>query len=126
VERRIARRYATDTVLDIWIPRKGMLGRAKTAELPAADLSVFGASVVVSKSDGVQKGQVVKVTLNGHSTSAIVRNELPIPEETKRHRCGLEFVKPSEEFIAEVTQLINRARKLVGESTSEELWLRSA
>jgi len=126
VERRITRRYSTDTVLEIWIPRRGILGRAKTAELPAADLSVFGASVVVSKADGLQKGQVVKVTLNGNSTSAIVRNELPIPHETKIHRCGLEFVKPTEEFIAEVTQLINLARKLRGDEASEELWLRSA
>ena len=127
VERRIARRFAANCVLDIWIPRRGVLGRAKTAELPADDLSVFGASVVVEHSDGLKKGQVVKVTLNDESTSAIVRNELPVAESTKKHRCGLEFVKPSDAFIAEVTQIINQARAMHGSGQpNEELWLRSA
>lgn len=125
VERRIARRFATNCILEVWIPRKGVLGRAKTAELPAADLSIFGASVVVSKSDGLRRGQVVQVTLNGESTSAIVRNELPVPD-AKKHRCGLEFVKPSDAFLGHVGDIINQVRKLEGDNVSEELWLKSA
>ena len=42
MERRIARRFSTDSILEIWVPKKGILGRSKTAELPARDLSVFG------------------------------------------------------------------------------------
>ncbi len=124
MERRIARRFSTDSVLEIWIPKKGFLGRAKTAELPARDLSVFGASIFVSKSDGIRRGQVVQVTIDGASTSAIVRNEFP--ESGDRLRCGLEFIQPSDAFLTITGRIINEVRATDGVSVSEELWLRSA
>ena len=113
-------------MLEIWIPKRGVLGRAKTAMLPAADLSVFGASVVVAPSDGLKRGQVVQVTINGESTSAIVRNEKDDPTEKGMKRCGIEFVKPAEEFVAIITDVINHVKSLEGTEASEEIWLRSA
>jgi len=124
VERRIARRFSTDSILEIWVPKKGILGRSKTAELPARDLSVFGASIYVSKSDGIRKGQVVQVTIDGASTSAIVRNEHT--EADNRMRCGIEFIQPSDAFLAITGRIINEVRNSGGERVSEELWLRSA
>ena len=124
MERRIARRFSTDSVLEIWIPKKGFLGRSKTAELPARDLSIFGASIYVSKSDGIRRGQVLQVTIDGASTSAIVRNEAVEPDN--RLRCGLEFIQPSDAFLAIIGRLINEVRSTQGENVSEELWLRSA
>lgn len=126
MERRIARRFPTDVVLEIWIPKRGVLGRAKTAMLPAADLSIFGASVVVAPSDGLKRGQVVQVAINGESTSAIVRNQKDDPDHAGLLRCGIEFVKPPDEFVGYVTDIINRVKKLEGENASEEIWLRSA
>jgi len=126
VERRIARRFPADVVLEIWIPKRGVLGRAKTAMLPADDLSIFGASVVVSPSDGLKRGQVVQVSINGESTSAIVRNEKDDPEERNMHRCGIEFVKPPDAFVEIITDIINRVKALDGAEANEEIWLRSA
>ena len=126
MERRIARRFPTDVVLEIWIPKRGVLGRAKTAMLPAADLSIFGASVVVSPSDGLKRGQVVQVSINGESTSAIVRNEKEDPDNRKMQRCGIEFVKPPDSFVEIITDIINRVKALEGAAASEEIWLRSA
>lgn len=124
VERRIARRYDTDCLLEVWVPRRGMLGRSKSAELRAADLSIFGASVLVHKADGVGRGQVVQVSINGHKTSAIVRNEFPT-DDKKVARCGIEFIKPSDAFLQVVGEIINQARH-TDAKTNEELWLRSA
>ena len=126
VERRIARRFPTDVVLEIWIPKRGVLGRAKTALLPAADMSIFGASVVVAPSDGLKRGQVVQVSINGESTSAIVRNEMDDPDHDGMLRCGIEFVKPPDAFVDGVTEIINRVKALQGATASEEIWLRSA
>lgn len=126
VERRIARRFPTDVVLEIWIPRRGVLGRARTALLPAADMSIFGASVVVSPSDGLKRGQVVQVSINGESTSAIVRNQKDDPDHEGMFRCGIEFVKPPDAFVDIVTDIIDRVKQLEGQKASEEIWLRSA
>jgi len=111
-------------MLEVWIPKKGVLGRAKTAELRAADLSIFGASVLVGKSDGLRRGQVVQVMISGEKTSAIVRNEFPT-DNPKVQRCGIEFVKPSDRFLEIVTSIINTTRSMDTQS-NEELWLRSA
>jgi hypothetical protein len=125
MERRIARRFEANCVLEIWIPKKGVLGRARTAEFPANDISIFGAGVEAHKSDGLKRGQVVQVSVNSHTTSAIVRNEFPgLQKNTSRY--GLEFVKPSDEFLTVITALIDRLKQLQGESASEQIWLRSA
>ena len=127
MERRIARRYVTDTVVEIWIPRKGVLGRAKTAEVPVADMSMFGASVYASKSDKLARGQVVEVTIGREKTTAIVRSEMAGEEDLKLSRYGLEFIKPTDEFLSEVRLITETCRRMVGEEVGEEqLWLRSS
>ena len=127
VERRIARRYVTDTVIEIWIPRKGVLGRAKTAEVPVADMSMFGASVYANKSDKLARGQVVEVFIGHEKTTAIVRSEKPGGDSKRLARYGLEFIKPTDEFLAEVRLITETCRRMVGEDVGEEqLWLRSS
>lgn len=127
VERRIAKRYVTDTVIDIWIPRKGILGRARSAEFPVADLSMFGASVVASASDKIAKGQVVEVSLSGTKTTAIVRSERPANEGVDMFRYGLEFIKPSDDFLEEVRGITESCRRMAGENLGQEqMWLRSS
>lgn len=127
VERRIARRYVTDTVIEIWIPRKGVLGRAKSAELPVADMSMFGASVYAAKGDKIAKGQVVQVTIGDERATAIVRSERPSQERATLCRYGLEFIKPSDSFLNEVRLITETARRLSGEEIGQEqLWLRSS
>ncbi len=113
-------------MVEIWIPRKGVLGRAKTAEVPVADMSMFGASVYAAKSDKLARGQVVEVSIDGEKTTAIVRSEKP--GETKRlARFGLEFIKPSDEFLAQVRLITENCRRMVGEDVGEEqVWLRSS
>ena len=101
-----------------------MLGRSKSAELRASDLSIFGASVYVHKSDGVGRGQVLQVAIQGHRTSAIVRNQFAT-DDKKITRCGIEFIKPSEAFLSVVGDIINQARH-TDPTEHEELWLRSA
>lgn len=126
MERRIARRYVTDMVISIWIPGQGSLGRAKTAEVPVADLSMFGASVFAKKSDRLGRGKVVQVTINDETTTAIVRSERK-DEESKRTRYGLEFIQPSDEFLEQVTLITEQVRRTLGEEVLEEqLWLRSS
>jgi hypothetical protein len=116
----------TDTVVEIWIPRKGVLGRATTAEVPVADLSMFGASVYASKSDKLARGQVVEVSIGYEKTTAIVRSEKP-GESKRLGRYGLEFIKPTDEFLSEVRLITETCRRMVGEDVSEEqLWLRSS
>lgn len=127
VERRIARRYVTDTVIEIWIPRKGVLGRARTAELSVADLSMFGASVIADDSDKLARGQVVEVRLGPNATTAIVRSERPLEGERTLKRFGLEFVKPTDSFLAEIRLVTETSRQIAGEEIShEQLWLRSS
>jgi len=127
VERRIARRYVTDSVIEIWIPRRGVLGRARTAELPLADLSVFGASVFANASDKLGRGQVLEVSLGPNTTTAIVRSEQPSGETASQLRYGLEFINPTDEFVSEVRLLTETSRRIAGEDVSEEqLWLRSS
>ncbi len=126
VERRIAKRYMTDTVLEIWIPRKGVLGRAYTAEVPVADLSMFGASVYASKSDKISRGQVVEVSIGHEKSTAIVRSERESGDSKKLVRYGLEFIKPSDAFLNEVRMITESCRRMVGEDVRQEsLWLRS-
>lgn len=126
MERRIARRYVTDIVINIWIPARGALGRAKTAEVPVADLSMFGASVYAKKSDNLARGKVVQVAINDETTTAIVRSENR-NQETKRTRYGLEFIQPPEAFIDQIRELTESARRVSGEDVREEqLWLRSS
>lgn len=126
MERRIARRYVTDTVIEIWIPRKGVLGRARTAEVPVADMSMFGASVYANKSDKIARGQVVEVAIGDEKTTAIVRSEKPGGDTKTLLRYGLEFIKPTDAFLAEVRLITETCRRMVGEDVSEEqLWLRS-
>lgn len=127
VERRIARRYITDTVIEIWIPRKGVLGRAKTAEVPVADMSMFGASVYANKSDKLARGQVVEVFIGHEKTTAIVRSEKPGGDSKRLARYGLEFIKPTDEFLSEVRLITETCRRMVGEDVGhEQLWLRSS
>ena len=117
----------TDTVVEIWIPRKGVLGRAKTAEVPVADMSMFGASVYASKSDKLARGQVVEVTIGREKTTAIIRSEMQGDEDKKLSRYGLEFIKPDDAFLAEVRLITETCRRMVGEEVGEEqLWLRSS
>lgn len=126
MERRIARRYVTDTVIEIWIPRKGVLGRARTAEVPVADMSMFGASVYANKSDKIARGQVVEVAIGRYKTTAIVRSEKPSGDAKTLLRYGLEFIQPTPEFLAEVRLITETCRRMVGEDVNEEqLWLRS-
>ncbi|MGI9605408.1 MAG: hypothetical protein ACR2P0_04650 [Acidimicrobiales bacterium] len=126
MDRRIARRFVADCEIGVWIPKQGMLGRAKNAEFPAADLSQFGASVIASKSEGLKRGQVLKVKINDSETAAIVRNEFSIPENKRKFRYGLEFVQPSQTFLAAVSDITNEARRLSGENVIDtDLWLRS-
>lgn len=126
VERRIAKRYVTDTVVEIWIPRKGVLGRARTAEVPVADLSMFGASVYASKSEKIARGQVVEVAIGNEKSTAIVRSERESGDSKKLSRYGLEFIKPSDAFLNEVRMITESCRRMVGEDISHEsMWLRS-
>ncbi len=125
MERRIARRYVTDAEIEIWIPRAGILGRARSAEFPAADMSMFGTSVYAGTNDGLKRGQVVEITIGSESTTAIIRSE-EATDTKKRSRYGIEFIKPSEEFLDEVRIITNEARRLMGETVGQEnLWLRS-
>lgn len=119
----------TDTVIEIWIPRKGVLGRARSAELPVADMSMFGASVYAAKNEKIAKGQVVEVAIGDAKTAAIVRSERPGSESRNVLRYGLEFIKPSEEFLDQVRMITESCRRIVGEDTNkdqEQLWLRSS
>jgi len=126
VERRIARRYVTESVVEIWIPRKGVLGRARNAELPASDMSMFGASVMAHKNEKMQKGQVIEVSIAGQKTTAIVRSERVTRDDKDVSNYGLEFVKPSDGFLAEVRSIVEECRRLANEELySEQLWLRS-
>ncbi len=127
MERRISRRFVTTAVVEVWLPKRGVLGRLKSAEFPAADLSQFGTSVIASKSDGLKRGQVVQVSVDGATCNAIVRNHFDIPDEKRKLRYGLEFIQPSTEFNAAITSIINTARTMSGESiVASDLWLRSA
>ena len=127
VERRISRRYVTDTVIEIWIPKRGVLGRAQGFELPVADLSMFGASVYANKGSKLAKGQVVEITIAGHKTAAIIRSERPTEDEAFALRFGIEFIKPSESFLGEVRLITEACRRSAGEDIREEqLWLRSS
>lgn len=127
MDRRTSRRFSTDIDLDVLIPRAGLLGRARTVELHAADLSMFGVSVLAEQSDGLKRGQVVRITLDDATTTAIVRHEEIVddaPDSVVRY--GLEFIRPSDEFIVKTHDITNMARELIGEQVSEELWLRSS
>lgn len=116
----------TDTVVEIWIPRKGVLGRAKTAEVPVADMSMFGASVYAAASDKLARGQVVEVSIGGEKTTAIVRSEKP-GDGKRLSRFGLEFIKPTDEFLSEVRLITESCRRMVGEDVGhEQVWLRSS
>ncbi len=127
MERRIARRYVTDSIIEIWRPRKGVLGRARTAELPVADLSMFGASVFANKSDRIARGQVLGVSLGPTKATAIVRSEQPSGDGDGRLRYGLEFINPTDEFLAEVGQITETSRRIAGEHVGQEqLWLRTS
>ena len=104
----------------------GVLGRAKTAEVPVADMSMFGASVYANKSDKLARGQVVEVLIGNEKTAAIVRSEKP-GGSTRLGRYGLEFIKPTEQFLAEVRLITETCRRMVGEDVGEEqMWLRSS
>lgn len=114
-------------MVEIWIPRKGVLGRAKTAEVPVADMSMFGASVYASKSDKLARGQVVEVTIGREKTTAIVRSEKPGGDSKRLARYGLEFIKPTDDFLAEVRLITETCRRMVGEEVGQEqIWLRSS
>ena len=127
MERRIARRYIADSELEIWVSRKGALGRVRRVELPVADLSMFGASVFAEKGAKLAQGQVVEVSIGGASTTAIIRSERTEGAGDGEFRYGLEFVKPSDAFLGEVRLLTEAYRRSQGESvTGEELWLRTS
>lgn len=117
----------TDTVIEIWSPRKGVLGRARTAEVPVADMSMFGASVFAKKSDKLARGQVVEVSLGHNKTTAIIRSEQPTKDGDSRSRYGLEFINPTDSFLAEVRLITETSRRIAGEDVGhEQLWLRSS
>lgn len=117
----------TDTVIEIWIPRQGALGRGRTAEVPVADMSMFGASVVANKSDKLARGQVVQVTLGPEKTTAIIRSEKPSEDGKNQRRYGIEFINPTDRFLAEVRLITETCRRLAGEQVGQEqMWLRSS
>lgn len=112
-------------VLDVWIPRSGSLGRAKTAEVPVGDLSLFGAAVYAKKSDKLARGKVVQVTIDDETTTAIIRSESE-SQDSKQVRYGLEFIQPTEEFLDKIRGITEHARKMLGEEVvDDQLWLRS-
>ena len=111
--------------ISIRIPAQGTLGRAKTAEVPVADLSLFGAAVHAKKSDKLARGKVVQVTVNDETTTAIVRSER-MDEGEQNTRYGLEFIQPSENFLEQVSLITESSREDQGEAVREEqLWLRT-
>ncbi len=113
-------------VIKIMVPRQGSLGLAKTAELPVADLSMFGASVYAKRADKLARGKVVQVTINDEHTTAIIRSEIK-NDDSKRTRYGLEFIQPSDEFLDQIRSVTETARRIQGEDIREEqLWLRSS
>lgn len=117
----------TDTVIEIWSPRKGVLGRARTAEVPVADMSMFGASVFAKRSDKLARGQVVEVSLGHNKTTAIIRSEQATEDGDTRNRYGLEFINPTDSFLAEVRLITETSRRIAGEEVGQEqLWLRSS
>ena len=117
----------TDSIIEIWRPRKGVLGRARTAELPVADLSMFGASVFANKSDRIARGQVLGVSLGPTKATAIVRSEQPSGDGDGRLRYGLEFINPTDDFLAEVGLITETCRRIAGEHAGQEqLWLRTS
>ena len=117
----------TDTVVEIWIPRQGALGRARTAEVPVADMSMFGASVYANRSDKLARGQVVEVAIGPEKTAAIVRSEKPGGDNKALRRYGLEFIKPTAAFLSEVRMITDTGRRMVGADAGHEpLWLRSS
>lgn len=88
---------------------------------------MFGAAVYASPSDKLARGQVVEVTIGTEKTTAIVRSEQGTDEAKKLSRFGLEFIKPTEEFLAEVRLITESCRHMVGEDVGQEqLWLRSS
>ena len=126
MERRIARRYLTDSEIEIWVAKKGVLGRVRKLELPVADLSMFGASVYAPVGDKLAKGQVVEVSIAGETTAAIIRSERPGDNGGDELRYGIEFIKPTDQFLAEVRKITEAYRQAQGETvTPEQLWLRS-
>ncbi|MFT7476023.1 MAG: hypothetical protein ACI81L_002969 [Verrucomicrobiales bacterium] len=117
----------TDSVIEIWIPRQGVLGRARTAEVPVADMSMFGTSVYANRSDKLARGQVVEVSIGRENTTAIIRSENPSEDSKRLARYGIEFIKPSEAFLSEVRAITETCRRMAGEDIGqEELWLRSS
>ena len=117
----------TETVVEIWIPRQGVLGRARTAEVPVSDMSMFGASVYANKSDKLARGQVVEVSLGPEKTTAIVRSEQPDGDNKALRRYGLEFIKPTDAFLSEVRLITETCQRLVGDDVRrEQLWLRTS
>lgn len=126
MERRIARRYLTDSEIEVWVARKGVLGRVRKLELPAADLSMFGASVYAGPASKLAKGQVIEVVIAGEKTAAIIRSERPGEAGGNERRYGIEFIKPTDEFLAHVRSITELCRHEQGEQvTSEQIWLRS-
>ena len=126
VERRIARRYLTDSDVEIWVAKKGVLGRLRALELPVADLSMFGASVYADLSEKLSKGQVVEVAIGGEKTAAIIRSERPGEHGGEQRRYGIEFIKPTDAFLSAVRNITETYRHDQGEAvSSEQLWLRS-
>ena len=112
--------------ISIWIPASGTLGLAKTAEVPVADVSLFGAAVHAKKSDKLARGKVVQVTINDETTTAIVRSERKT-NDAKSTRYGLEFIQPSENFLEQVRIITESSRQEGGEEVREEkLWLRTS
>lgn len=126
MERRIARRYFTESNVELWVARKGVLGRVKSVELPVADMSMFGASVFAAKTEKLAKGQVVEVAIGSEKTAAIIRSERP-GNGPDQFRYGIEFIKPSEAFLSEVRLITEASRRSQGEEINgEQLWLRSS
>ena len=67
------------------------------------------------------------MSLNDTTTSAIVRHEEAVEDvRGPGMRYGLEFIRPGDDFIVEIHDITNAARRVVGEEVSEELWLRTS
>ena len=87
---------------------------------------MFGSSVYAPKSEKIAKGQVIEVSIGMARTTAVVRSERPVEGSKKLLRYGLEFIKPSDEFLAEVRLITESSRRMSGEEIGQEqLWLRS-
>ena len=107
---RISQRYTASTNV-VWYPpsqRRLVRGRPIAATAQLLDLSVAGALLKGPQNRRLQIGSRVKFEMNGTSGIVEVRNMRPAGEDTYFY--GISFFSMSEEFKAEIFEIVARVR----------------